>query len=683
MRIARYLTPALLLALVPTVGFTNQSPQDPSSRVGRLSFLSGAVSLRPGGADDWTDATINYPLTAGDELWADADARTEITMGSTAVRLASNTAFGFLALDDQTTQIRLSEGSLQVRVRDLASDETFEVDTPNGAVSLLRPGAYRIDVTSTGDETRLTVRQGEAELTAAGSAFSVNGGQTATVSGIDSPTYDIQGASQPDDWEQWAGVRDRRRDQSHSAQYVSRDMPGYEDLDDYGDWRQTADYGAVWTPRGVVAGWAPYRDGRWVWVDPWGWTWVDDAPWGFAPFHYGRWAYIGGGWGWVPGHAVVRSVYSPALVAFVGGANWSVTVGAGGGGVGWFPLAPGEMYVPAYHVSQGYVRNINITNVNVTVINLGNVTNVNYRNREAPGGVTVVARETFVGARPVGRGLLVVPLDRLSAAPVVGAAPYAPTRESVLPPVGRPARQPPAVAVTRRVVVRNTPPPPAVPFTVREKALQTNPGRPLDPAAVANLRERGAGADVNQRVRPATGGGGAALKPARGGLPEPRAATPAGAKREPERAAPAVVPAPPAERPAPVVQPPARRVPAERPAPPPAEQPAPVVQPPARRVPAERPAPPPAERPAPAQQPPARRVPVERPAPPPERRAPAQQPPARRVPAERTAPPTAQPPQPAAAGKPATPAEREQPARPPARGREKKDTADTKGQQRP
>ena len=501
MRIARYVTPALLLALIPTAGFTNQSYQDPSSRVGRLSFLGGPVSLRPGGVDEWTDATINYPLTAGDELWADANGQTEITMDGSALRLAPNTSFGFLALDDQTTQVRLSQGSLQVRLRDLGRDETFEIDTPNGAVSLLRSGTYRVDVASSGDETTVTVREGEVEFTAARGAFSVNAGETAVVSGIDSPTYDILDARGPDAWDQWCANRDRRRDQSRSAQYVSRDMPGYEDLDDYGDWSQTPDYGAVWMPRRVSADWAPYRDGRWVWVDPWGWTWVDEAPWGFAPFHYGRWAQFGGRWGWVPGHVVARPVYAPALVVFVGGANWSVSVAAGGGNVGWFALAPNEMYVPAYHVSQTYVRNINVTNVtNITVVD---TKNYKYRNREAPGGVTVVSRETFVGAAPVNRGRVAVERDRLSMAPVVEAAPYAPTRQSVTASNGRPARQPPSAPINRRVVVRNTPPPAPVPFSVREEALRAKPGRPLDPATVATLRGRGAGTDVN-RVRPAT-----------------------------------------------------------------------------------------------------------------------------------------------------------------------------------
>jgi hypothetical protein len=236
------------------------------------------------------------------------------------------------------------------------------------------------------------------------------------------------------------------------------------------------------------------------------------------------------------------------------------------------------MYVPAYHVSQTYVRNVNVTNVtNITVVD---AKNLKYRNREAPGGVTVVTRETFVGAAPVNRGRVAVERDRLSTAPVVEAAPYAPTRQSVTASNGRPARQPPSAPITRRVVVHKTPPPAPVPFSVREQAQQAQPGRPLDPGTVATLRGRGAGTDVN-RVRPATSDGGEALKPARGGLPQPRAATPAGAKHEPERAAPAARPAPPAPQPA--AQKPAS--PARQPQP---EQPAVQQEQPAPAAPAQR-----------------------------------------------------------------------------------------------
>jgi len=551
MRAIRSLGSLLLLAVLPA--FQGDRPdRDPPSRVGRLSYLSGSVSFRPGDVDDWTDATVNYPLHNGDHLWTDSDARAEITVGSSAFRLAPQSAFGFLALDDRTVQVRLAQGSLNVRVRDLGENESLEIDTPSGAVTLLRSGVYRVDVDSSGDTTSVTVRRGEAEVTASGSAFPVHPEQTAMVVGGDSPTYDVREAIRSDDWEDWCASRDRRWEDARSSRYVSRDVIGYEDLDDNGEWRTTPDYGPVWVPRNVATGWAPYRYGHWAWVEPWGWTWIDDAAWGFAPFHYGRWVYVGDGWAWVPGRVAARPVYAPALVVFVGGRNWSVAIGAGGGGgVAWFPLAPEEPYYPAYHVSNTYVRNVNVTNVNVTNINVTNVnvTNINYRNRRAPDGVTVVSHETFVGSRPVNRSVIVVPRDRLDQARVVGfAARVSPTQQSVL---GQPtvveARRPPERVRTREVIFRRQPAAAPVPFAAREQALRANPGRPLDNATIRTLRTNTPNVNPRPFVRPASpeqrGQTPApALRPAREGLAPSRTVPPT-VVAKPERRTPAA-PAP-------------------------------------------------------------------------------------------------------------------------------------------
>src|SRR2546430_2360793 len=334
MRAIRSLGSLLLLAALPAFqgGDRPDRPdrpdRDPPSRVGRLSYLSGPVSFRPGDVDDWTDATINYPLHNGDHLWTDSDARAEITVGSSAFRLAPQSAFGFLALDDRTVQVRLSQGSLNVRVRDLGENESLEIDTPSGAVTLLRSGVYRVDVDSTGDTTSVTVRHGEVEVTASGSAFPVHPEQTAMVVGGDSPTYDVRDAIRSDDWEDWCASRDRRWDDARSSRYVSRDVIGYEDLDDNGEGRTTPDYGPVWVPRTGATGWGPDRYGHWGWAGPWGWTWVDGAPWGFAPFRCGRWVGGGSGWAGGPGRLGARPVDAPAPVGCVGGRDCGVARGA-------------------------------------------------------------------------------------------------------------------------------------------------------------------------------------------------------------------------------------------------------------------------------------------------------------------------------------------------------------------
>ena len=380
------------LFLLTLSGVVSADPGDPPGRVARLNYLTGAVSYRPGSVEEWAAATANYPLTTGDHLWSDEGAGAEMHIGSTSIRLASQTAVEFLNLDDQCAQLGVAQGAIDVRLRNLDGDQTFEVDTPNGAISLARSGDYRIDVIPGENATYVTIRSGQAEVAGAGNPFTIQPQQMARIGG-DPAAVDINAVKPPDAWDQWCMDRDRREDEaaSASAAYVPREMAGYEDLSANGDWRPMPGYGNVWVPR-VDADWAPYHYGHWAWVDPWGWTWIDDASWGFAPFHYGRWAYAGGAWVWVPGTIVARPVYAPALVAFVGG-------GGGGFGVAWFPLGPHEAFVPAYHVSTVYVQQVNITHVtNVTM-----VSNVRYVNQTVPGAIVAVPNAAFAGAQPVAR----------------------------------------------------------------------------------------------------------------------------------------------------------------------------------------------------------------------------------------------------------------------------------------
>jgi hypothetical protein len=631
---------------------------DPPSRVGRLSYMNGQVSFRPGDVEDWVQADYNRPLTTGDHLWTDDGARAEVHVGSTSFRLDRRTAFEFLNLDDNNVQIRLTEGMLSVHVRALDDQQAYEVDTPNVAFTILRAGEYRFDVNPDNQTTVITLRGGEGEVTGGGQAFTVHPREQAQISGADQITYNVVAAPGEDEFDGWSLGRDRREDQSVSARYVSRDLPGYQDLDDNGTWRQTADYGSVWVPNSVDSGWAPYHNGRWAWVEPWGWTWVDDARWGFAPFHYGRWVYAGY-WAWVPGPIRERPVYAPALVAWVGGSNFGVSIG-GGVGVAWFPLGPREVYVPGYHTSPRYLNQINVSNT--TIVNNVNITNVyvnnTYINRAAPGAITAVPQNVFASARPVQSAAVRVDARNIQNVKVISTAPVAPSRESVL---GHPAAarvaQPPAAIQSRPVVAKIAPPPARVPFVQRQAALSANPGRPLEPAQVQQIRAaqpaparpmvRQAPAATVNTSRPVT--------PASPSTPQ-RAVTPA----------PAPAPARPAERdirPATPPQqqnatPPARR---ENTAPPPAAQPRATDRPPDAARPQPRDVTPPREQPRVAQ-PPAREVPK-----PPEREAQPRvaQPPVRDVPKppEREAQPRiAQPP-----AREAQPPARSQPqAQPPA-----------------
>jgi hypothetical protein len=476
-----------IVALSPGPALAQDNGQeDPPGRVARLNFVQGSVSYQVSGDQDWVQADPNRPLTTGDNLWADADSRGEVHIGSTALRMASQTGISFLTLDDRTVQLQLAQGLIEVHVRRLSPGDAFEIDTPNLAFTLARGGEYRIATDPDGGSTTITVREGEGEVTGAGQTWELLAGQMYTFNGSDDISYDSAAAPGYDDFENWCQSRDQWENASQSAKYVSRDVDGYYDLDEYGDWRTDPDYGAVWVPRGVAAGWAPYQVGHWVYVAPWGWTWVDAEPWGFAPFHYGRWAFVGGYWGWVPGPVVVRPVYAPALVGFVGGGGFGVSVAFGGGiaGVGWFPLGPRDVFVPAYHTSPRYFQNINVTNtriVNVTQVtnvyntvyirhDRGAIDNDTYaRNQTA---VTAVSRDTFVNARPVAGAQVRVSAEQIQGARVVETAPMAPTRSSYLSSTAKVATNRPAVPFAQRPVVARLNP------AVSRPVNQPAPNRP-------------------------------------------------------------------------------------------------------------------------------------------------------------------------------------------------------------
>jgi hypothetical protein len=473
---------------------------DPPARVAQLNYAQGTVSFQPAGEGDWVTAVPNRPLTTGDNLWVDQNSRAELHTGSTALRLNADTSITFLELTDNAVQIRLSLGSLIVRLVRLGEDETFEVDTPNLAFSLLHQGEYRIDVNDDGTETVTTVWQGQGYALGGGQDYRVVAGQSARFSGSSTLDYDLAQLPPADDFDTWAMQRDQNEDRTESANYVSREMTGYEDLDEYGTWSYVATYGYVWAPRSVAIGWAPYRYGHWAWIAPWGWTWVDDAPWGFAPFHYGRWAQVGAGWFWVPGPIAVRPVYAPALVAFVGGGGFHFSASFGGGpGVAWFPLAPGEVFVPMYHASRVYVNHVNTTNTVVKVARINEVYNHSGANRTANdisvtylnqhgSGVTAVSQDAFVHARPVARNAVQLSPREIEQAPVAHTLAANPTRSSSIGAASPAIAVPPVPVAHRPVIANRIPfspaPQPSFSNIESEQIAAGNNGSAMAPAAV-------------------------------------------------------------------------------------------------------------------------------------------------------------------------------------------------------
>jgi hypothetical protein len=375
---------------------------DPPSRAVRLSYMAGTVTFQPQGEEtDWVPADVNRALTNGDKIWVEQGGRTEMQTVNSTIRLNGHTNFSFLTVEGDTTQIQLSLGSMLIRLKSLDENETYEVDTPQVAFTLLRPGIYRVEVDEAGNTTVITVRGGDGETTADGKANPLHANEQVTVTG-NPAAYNKHGAPNPDEFDDWANTRDKAQDASVSVKMVAPGVVGVTDLDVAGAWRPAPIYGNVWFPNGLVAGWAPYRFGHWGFVAPWGWTWIDDAPWGYAPFHYGRWVMVGGLWGWAPGPIAVTAIYSPALVGFIGG----VEVVGIADPVSWVALGWGEPWYPSFGVSWGYYNSVNLCG---TVFAAGIIAGVwggaavNLGFAHNAAAVNVVGRDGFAGGHGVGR----------------------------------------------------------------------------------------------------------------------------------------------------------------------------------------------------------------------------------------------------------------------------------------
>jgi len=324
----------LLLALVAITVTIRASDDeadeyDVKARVVRISLISGDVSLKRRDNTDWERARLNFPLVEGDTLSTDRESRLEIQFDArNFVRLAPNTTLQIVALRDEGVALSVVEGTATVRlVKFDRQHEYFEIDAPRTTLAAEKNGLYRIDVPKDG-RVRLTVRDGgSARIYSDTSGFVLRDGRTAelVIAGDNEGDWEFVANGPHDAIDDWVSERERFLAQRlrYDVQYYDEYVWGAEDLDAYGDWAYTNDYGWIWQPHAtsinIYSDWAPYRYGHWVWCPPYGWTWVGYEPWGWAPYHYGRWVYYGGNWAWCPRSAYYRghSWWRPALVAFV------------------------------------------------------------------------------------------------------------------------------------------------------------------------------------------------------------------------------------------------------------------------------------------------------------------------------------------------------------------------------
>ena len=394
-------------------------------RLARFSYVQGQVAWRPGENADWSPAAINLPIRQGAQIWVTAGrAEVQFDDGS-LVRLGPGAVVTLQTLysdaDGEFTELRINQGLASLRLRHARS--VFQTDAPNVSVKAAGPAKIRLGVNS---GTEVPVRQGRATVEGPGGSTALRTGEYLDVTDPGA-AFSVTGLPPADGWDRFNDDRDRRMDEAiHEANRVPSSIGLVAgDLDEYGDWRGDALYGTVWVPRVVGVGWRPYHDGHWVWVDPFGWTWVSSEAWGWAPYHYGTWVSEPYGWAWVPGPAV--QYWSPAVVHFCSyggqvawaplapvevrypprlaigyrGGDWSLSFSIGGaavyapGGPAWFEPRPWRNVVINRVTNVTNVTNIYNVNAPVTVNRYDRIVPINARLAD---GVSTVGREGFAGS---------------------------------------------------------------------------------------------------------------------------------------------------------------------------------------------------------------------------------------------------------------------------------------------
>lgn len=331
-----------VLALVGVAAQAGNLPGELPALVGRVSAVQGDVRWFDRDSGHWVGSTPgeplrNWPVAGGDRLRTGADARADLRIGSLTVRLGADAELWLQRLDEQALVLHLEAGTIALRLPAIDGDAfgPVEVTSREGRWIPQRPGSYRLDRQA--DATQATTWLGELRFDGRDSQLVVPAGRRADL-WLDGPSSATPGRTRfawdavaRDDFADWVARDERLDDAPATAQHVPPGMTGWQDLDRHGDWVTDPELGSLWQPRVLAPGWAPFRDGRWAWVAPWGWTWIDAAPWGFAPFHYGSWLVLGGRWSWSPGPRHYRPRYAPALSLWVQQPGGGIGVQIGGG----------------------------------------------------------------------------------------------------------------------------------------------------------------------------------------------------------------------------------------------------------------------------------------------------------------------------------------------------------------
>src|SRR5262245_28206201 len=235
-----------LALLMLATSFVVLADDERDVQVARVSYSGGDVSYQRGDSDGWNALGVNTPLVTGDSLYTADDGRAEVQLGGNVLRMDTGTQVDLVSNTRDLAQLGLRSGYLSLRAR---SGGDVEIDTPNGAATVVDPGIYRVEMTD--DTARYSVVKGRLSVALAGQQLDVDAGETLTIEGTDQPRYSFGPIAAQTSFDSWAHDRDLRADRAASARYVHRDVVGYEDLDGNGTWRDTPQYGRVWMPTGV------------------------------------------------------------------------------------------------------------------------------------------------------------------------------------------------------------------------------------------------------------------------------------------------------------------------------------------------------------------------------------------------------------------------------------------------
>ena len=417
--------------------------QGPPPGAARISVVNGEVSSMRGDSGEWVAAIVNAPVMGGDNVATAARSRAEVQLDfANVLRMDQNADVKIADLTQKHIQLQVASGIIDYTVFK-GTEADAEIDAPNMAVIPLGEGVYRIQIDAD-SQTELTVRKGRAQVSTPQGSMTVEKGQVIYVRGTDNPEYQIADAAANDEWDRWNNDRDRAIEKAQSWQYANRYYTGAQDLDAYGQWENTPDYGYVWAPN-VGPDWVPYYDGSWAWEPYWGWTWVSYEPWGWAPYHYGRWCWWGSRWCWWPGRGYwgSRPAWAPAYVSFLGfGLRAGFGLGFGFGSIGWCPLGPFDRAFPWWGHRNGYnaVGITNFSNFNRGLRPMGNTPLRYSSNLQAALNNPNIRRAiTTMPANQFGKGMVRGVGRSVDAATlrqgqmVRGTLPVVPTRASLMP----------------------------------------------------------------------------------------------------------------------------------------------------------------------------------------------------------------------------------------------------------